>query len=78
MQQFFSLLSWRLFPAQYVSGVSPPIIRNSMTEKCLHLVGDLFELSVELRCQKVKTYWLRDAPNKFNIQQLYALPTLYL
>jgi hypothetical protein len=23
MQQFFSLLSWRLFTAQYVSGVSP-------------------------------------------------------
>jgi hypothetical protein len=31
MQQFFSLLSWRLFTAQHVSGVFPPIIRNSMT-----------------------------------------------
>ena len=31
MQQFFSLLSWRLFTAQHVSGVFSPIIRNSMT-----------------------------------------------
>jgi hypothetical protein len=31
MQQFISLLSWRLFTAQYVSGVFPPIIRSSMT-----------------------------------------------
>jgi hypothetical protein len=31
MQQFFSLLSWRLFTAQPVSGVFPPIIRSSMT-----------------------------------------------
>ena len=31
MQQFFSLLSWRLFAAQHVSGVSRPIIRSSMT-----------------------------------------------
>jgi hypothetical protein len=31
MQQFFSLLSWRLFTAQRVSGVLPPIIRNSTT-----------------------------------------------
>jgi hypothetical protein len=31
MQQFSSLLSWRLFTAQHVSGVFPPIIRNSMT-----------------------------------------------
>jgi hypothetical protein len=30
MQQFFSLLSWRLFTAQYVSGVFLPIIRSSM------------------------------------------------
>jgi hypothetical protein len=30
MQQFFSLLSWRLFTAQYVSGVFPPIIRSSV------------------------------------------------
>ena len=31
MQQFSSLLSWRLFTAQRVSGVFPPIIRSSMT-----------------------------------------------
>jgi hypothetical protein len=31
MRQFFSLLSWRLFTAQHVSGVFPPIIRSSMT-----------------------------------------------
>jgi hypothetical protein len=31
MQRFSSLLSWRLFTAQQVSGVSPPIIRSSMT-----------------------------------------------
>ena len=31
MQQFFSLLSWRLFTAQHVSGVFPPIIKSSMT-----------------------------------------------
>ena len=31
MQQFYSLLSWRLFTAQRVSGVFPPIIKSSMT-----------------------------------------------
>ena len=31
MLQFSSLLSWRLFTAQHVSGVVPPIIRSSMT-----------------------------------------------
>ena len=30
MQQFFSLLSWRLFTAQHVSGVFPPILRSSV------------------------------------------------
>jgi hypothetical protein len=32
MQKFFTLLSGRLFTAQHVSGVFPPIIRSSMTE----------------------------------------------
>jgi hypothetical protein len=31
MQQFFSLLSWRLFTAQHISGGFPPIIKSSMT-----------------------------------------------
>jgi hypothetical protein len=31
MQQFSSLLSWRLFAARHVSGVFPPIVRSSMT-----------------------------------------------
>ena len=31
MQQIFSILSRRLFTAQHVSGVFPPIIRSSMT-----------------------------------------------
>jgi hypothetical protein len=31
MQQFFSLLSWRLFTVQHVLGVFPPIIRGSVT-----------------------------------------------
>jgi hypothetical protein len=30
MQQFSSLLSWRLFTVQHVSGVFPPIIKSSM------------------------------------------------
>jgi len=31
MQQFSSLLSWRLFTAQHVLGVFPPIIRSALT-----------------------------------------------
>jgi len=31
IQQFSSLLSWRLFTAQHASGVFPPIIKSSMT-----------------------------------------------
>ena len=42
MQQFFSLLSWRLFTNVRI-----------INWKLLHQVGDLFELNVKLRCQKV-------------------------
>jgi hypothetical protein len=31
MQQFSSLLSWRLFTARHFSGIFPPTIRSSMT-----------------------------------------------
>jgi hypothetical protein len=36
MQQFFSLLSWRLFTAQHVSGVFPPIIGRSARPRTQH------------------------------------------
>ena len=31
----------------------------------------------ECDCLTFKAYWLRDAPTSFNIQELYALPTLH-
>jgi len=37
-----------------------------------------WHLSSRPLSQPSKAYWLRDAPKDFNIQQLYALPTLYL
>jgi len=41
MQQFFSLLSYRLFTAQHVPGVFPPIIRSSMTAEAATAVIEL-------------------------------------
>ena len=48
MQQFPSLLSWRLFIAQHVSGVLPPIIRSSMT--AVAASGFTFVPWWQLRC----------------------------
>jgi len=97
MQQFSSLLSWRLFTAQHVSGVFPPIIRNSMT--AVAASGFTFVswwqfLSWSLGRKSSVVASKGRAPNKhfnllkptgrvmhhqqLNIQQLYALPTLYL
>jgi len=50
MQQFFSLLSLRLFTAQHVSGVFPPIIRSSMT--AVTASGFTF-----LSCQSLSSWW---------------------
>ena len=58
MQQFFSLLSWRLFTAQHVSGGKTPETcwavnkRQDNKLKNLHQVGDLFELYDDARTHK--------------------------
>jgi len=54
MQQFSSVLSWRLFTAQHVSDVFPPIIRSSVTASgslwCyLRIVGTVVMCSCSAR-----------------------------
>jgi hypothetical protein len=44
MQQFFSLLSRRLFTAQQVSDVFPPIVRSSMTAEAATAVIELLTM----------------------------------
>jgi hypothetical protein len=45
----------------------PVVLDPTLFTKCCINIYQLF-----------KAYWLRDAPTCSNIQQLYALPTLYL
>jgi hypothetical protein len=55
-KSFSSLLSWRLFAAQDISGVLTPKTywavnkrQDNKLEKLLHLVGDLYELYDDAR-----------------------------
>ena len=52
MQQFFSLLSWRLFTAERVLGVFPHIIRSSMTA----VVASGFRMNVEVEVFSASTF----------------------
>jgi hypothetical protein len=47
MQQFFILLSWRLFMAHHVSGIFLPIIRSSMTAVATCAVIELLMMGGE-------------------------------
>jgi hypothetical protein len=60
MQQFSSLLSWRLFTAQHISGALPPIIRSSTTA----VAACSFTAVIELLIMAGKTSEICWAVNK--------------
>jgi hypothetical protein len=63
MQPFSNLLSWRLFTAQHVSGVLPPIIMSSITAMAATAVIEFLIMSG----RKSKTRW---AVNKLQDNKL--------